>query len=168
MMKTLVSNSTYRSALAVPRGFSLLEILVALLVLSVGLLGLAGLQLNGLRSNQDSYNLSQAMAQAYDMADRMRANMTGIAAYATNSTVIPSDPGCITGGCSSPQLAQYDLFQWNTANANLLPSGKGLVSVSGNIYTITVMWDQFRTGANGTGCLGGPTDLTCYTTSFQP
>ncbi len=170
-MNTPDTSLTHSNVHSIQNGFSLLEVLIALLVLSVGLLGLAGLQLNGLRSNQDSYNLSQAMAQAYDMADRMRANMPGF--YASNydaiSTTIPADPGCITTGCNSTQMAQYDAYQWNTANANLLPNGKGTVTTTGNIRTITVMWDQLRNGVTGTACSGDPTkDLTCFTTSFQP
>lgn len=153
------------------RGFTLLEILIALLILSVGLLGLAGLQVNGLRSNQDSFYLTQAMAQAYDMADRMRANMAGYKAgnYDSIDTTTPTDPGCITTGCSSANMAVYDHYQWNTANANLLPNGKGTVTTSGNTRIITVMWDQLRKGGLGTACSGDPTkDLTCFTTSFQP
>ncbi|MHB8473214.1 MAG: type IV pilus modification protein PilV [Gammaproteobacteria bacterium] len=153
------------------RGFTLLEILIALLILSVGLLGLAGLQVNGLHSNQDSYYLTQAMAQAYDMADRMRANRVGYTAgsYDNIDTTTPTDPGCITTGCSSANMAVYDRYQWNTANANVLPSGKGSVTTSGNIRIITVMWDQLRNGVLGTACSGDPTkDLTCFKTSFQP
>ena len=153
------------------RGFTLLEILISLLILSVGLLGLAGLQVNGLHSNQDSYVLTQAMAQAYDMADRMRANMAGFTAgnYDAITTAIPADPGCITTGCTSANMAVYDAYQWNTANANLLPNGKGTVTASGNTRIITVMWDQLRNGAAGTACGGNPTvDLTCFQTSFQP
>jgi type IV pilus assembly protein PilV len=153
------------------QGFSLLEVLVALLVLSVGLLGLAGLSAKGMNSNQSAYYLSQAMAQAYDMADRMRANRAGFAAGNYDSVSgIPSDPGCISTGCSSTsQIALYDANRWNTANANLLPSGRGTVTVqAGNIRIITVMWDEQRTGATGTACGGGSADLTCFQTSFVP
>lgn len=153
------------------RGFTLLEILISLLVLSVGLLGLAGLQVNGLHSNQDSYYLTQAMAQAYDMADRIRANMVGFTAgnYNDITTTIPSDKNCKTQTCSAADMAQHDAFEWNTANAAVLPNGKGTVTTSGNIRVITVMWDQLRNGVTGTGCGGNPTvDLACYQTSFQP
>lgn len=153
------------------QGFSLLEVLVALLVLSIGLLGLAGLSAKGMSSNQSAYYLSQAMVQAYDMADRMRANRGGFAAgNYDNVSGTGSDPGCISAGCSSPALiAQYDANRWNTANANLLPTGRGTVTVqAGNIRIITVMWDEQRTGATGTGCGGGSADLTCFSTSFVP
>jgi len=151
------------------RGFTLLEILIALLILSVGLLGLAGLQVNGLRSNQDSYYLSQAMAQAYDMADRIRANRTGAGSYNGISGIPSSDPDCTSKSCSSADMETHDLFQWNTANKNLLPNGQGRVAVAGNSLIITVMWNQLRNKATGTGCGSDPTvDLTCFQTSFQP
>ncbi len=57
-------------------GFTLIEVLIAMLVLAVGLLGLAGLQATSLRNNQSAYNRSQATQLAYDLADRMRANFT--------------------------------------------------------------------------------------------
>ncbi|MCX7101946.1 MAG: type IV pilus modification protein PilV, partial [Methylobacter sp.] len=60
-------------------GFTLIEVLIAMLVLAVGLLGLAGLQATSLKSNQSAYNRSQATQLAYDLADRMRANVAGAA-----------------------------------------------------------------------------------------
>ena len=56
-------------------GFTLIEVLISMLILAVGLLGLAGLQATGLRNNLSAYNRSQATQLAYDMADRMRANV---------------------------------------------------------------------------------------------
>ena len=65
-------------------GFTLIEVLIAMLVLAVSLLGLAGLQATSLRNNQSAYNRSQATQLAYDLADRMRANAAGISTYTTN------------------------------------------------------------------------------------
>ena len=72
-------------------GFTLIEVLIAMLVLAVGLLGLAGLQATSLRNNQSAYNRSQATQLAYDLADRMRANFTEANKLA-NSTYITTDP----------------------------------------------------------------------------
>ena len=65
-------------------GFSLVELLVAILVLAIGLVGLAALQIAGVRSNQIAYYRSIATQFAYDMADRMRANPVGVADGAYN------------------------------------------------------------------------------------
>jgi len=118
------------------RGFTLLEILVAIVVLSIGLLGLAGLQAVSLNNNQIAYYRSIATQQAYDMADRMRANQVGVrnGNYNNLSGTPPSDPACIntTGGCTPLQVATTDFAQWRTANGTLLPTGGGAVCLATN------------------------------------
>ena len=151
-------------------GFSMVEVLVAIVVLSFGLLGLAGLQADGLRSNNDAYMKSQATLLAYDMLDRMRANMQGVenGFYDNLFSSTPSDPGCVNSGCTIQQMSQHDAYEWSEKIAELLPGGQGLVSGSGSgsIFTITVMWDERRTGVAGTSCSGNPqVDLTCFTLS---
>ncbi len=144
-------------------GFSMLEVLIAILVISFGLLGLAGLQAVGLKSNQTAYLRSIATQQAYDMADRMRANMTGVGAGSYNSiaTGVGSDPGCISSGCDSTQMAQYDRYAWNTSNAALLPGGGGsayranadctTLDATSNRFCIRVSWSEKCTTGE-TGC----------------
>ena len=73
-------------------GFSLIEVLVALLVLAIGLLGLAALQAQGLRFNHDAYVRTQATHLAYDIIDRMRANNTNVAAYTAADTGAACNP----------------------------------------------------------------------------
>jgi type IV pilus assembly protein PilV len=109
-------------------GFSLLEVLIALLVLSIGLLGLAALQTMGLKFNTQSYQRTQAVLQAYDIIDRMRANPIGMAAGLYNNVGInDSAPTLPTCPCSSTQMANYDLNQWKNAIGALLAQGKGAV-----------------------------------------
>lgn len=137
------------------RGFSLLEILVAIVVLSIGLLGLAGLQAVSLNNNQTAYYRSIASQQAYDMADRIRANLAGVAAgnYNNLTATIPADPLCFTTGCTAANMAVTDHFQWLTNNTRLLPGGAGTVRCasgpsgcvatvanSNRIFDITVTW----------------------------
>lgn len=132
-------------------GFSLLEVLVALLVLSIGLLGLAALQTTGLKFSQQSYQRTQATLQAYDMLDRIRANPLGKTAGKYSSVALgyrpSSPPSCVTGGtpgtCDFNQMADYDIDQWNLANASLLSEGRGQVSISGSsVYVITIKWKE--------------------------
>ncbi|MES1999426.1 MAG: type IV pilus modification protein PilV [Pseudomonadota bacterium] len=110
-------------------GFTLLEVLVAIVVLSLGLLGLAGLQAASLRNNQVAYYRSIATQQAQDIADRMRANMAGVIAPADPYTFsgTPAAQDCISGTCSAALMAQSDANLWNSANARLLPGGAGAV-----------------------------------------
>ena len=151
-------------------GFTMIEVLVAIFVLAIGLLGLAGLQTTSLKNNTSAYTRSQAQLLAYDMLDRMRSNQEGVKLgnYDDLLSSAPTDPNCAGSGCSVAELAQHDAYEWSTFLAQTLPSGTGLVTGSGagSIFTITVMWDDERTGATGTGCSDDHTvDLTCFTLS---
>lgn len=126
-------------------GFTLLEILVAIVVLSLGLLGLAGLQAATLRNNQIAYYRAIATQQTYDMADRIRANQAGVAAGAYNNltAVIPADPDCVANVCTPANMAVADHSQWNNNNARMLPGGTGtVVSVAGGSFDITISWNE--------------------------
>lgn len=159
-------------------GFSLLEILIAVLVLSIGVLGLAGLQFFGLKEGQTSYQRSQATLLAYEIADRMRASRQQAAAGAfaldpaTPAPAASSD--CSSVACSASVLAAYDLRDWDQRVRTTLPSGKASISCVGSCglglkQTIQVMWDERRNGATGTGCSATTTtDLVCVTISIAP
>lgn len=136
------------------RGTTLLEVLIALLVLMAGFLAVAGLQSVSLSNNHSAFLRSQAVIQAHDMSDRMYANTVGVAAGSYNaiSGIPGSPPNCLTNvgagheslatlSCTPAQMATFDAFEWNTANALLLPSGAGTVSGPSNgVYTITLTW----------------------------
>lgn len=129
-------------------GLSLIEVLVALVLLAVGLLGIAGLQLTGIRFTHNANLRYQAMLQALDMADRMRANLAGVnAGVYDNISGAGSDPGCVSSGCSIAQMAQNDAYQWNTTNAQILPNGAGTVINSNGLFTITVSWNEMEGNA---------------------
>lgn len=154
-------------------GFTLVEVLVALVVLSIGLLGLAGMQLGGLRASTDAYHRTQATLLASDMADRMRANTDGLRDdnYNNITSAKPANPGCSAPACTSAQKAQLDALDWLTRLETALPAGRGMVADADDdgVFTITVMWDESRTGATGEGCSGDPdADLQCLAVSFQP
>jgi len=155
-------------------GFTLIEVLIAALVLAVGLLGLAGLQAASIKNNLSAYKRSQATQLAYDMADRIRANRnesinltTGnVITASTYLTMAPASASaqanCTTvTGCSSAQMAQNDLFQWNAALTTALPGGTGTIAVATGVFTITINWDDNRDGV-----------INAYdpnfTVSFQP
>lgn len=120
-------------------GVSLVEILVALVVLSVGLLGMANLQAAGLRANHNAYLRSQAVILAQDIADRMRANrppaLAGDYDIALDATA------------SGSGVAVDDLEDWKAALATRLPAGDGAVAVANGVATVTIEWDDSR-GAN--------------------
>lgn len=151
-------------------GFAMLEVLISILIVSVGLLGIARLQTAGIRFNHVSSLKSQAALQAHDMADRLRENQQGVSSGSYDDlSGTATDPACIASGCPAGQLAQYDHYSWNQANASLLPSGQGSVKRTGDSFLITVLWDGDRTGATGTGCdAGNANDLKCFQLRIRP
>ena len=124
-------------------GFTLLEVLIALVVFSFGLLALATLMAKGLQYNTSALHRSYASSQAYDIADRVRANRDGV--Y-TDTSDTDSDPGCLSSGCNSDEMRRFDLWQWNETNAAVLPGGSGTVTFASPIYTVTITWDDDRDG----------------------
>jgi type IV pilus assembly protein PilV len=139
-------------------GFSLVEVLVALFVLSIGLLGLAALQTTGIRFNQQSYQRTQATLQAYDIIDRMRANRAGGTINANFDNVAlqlkPGSTNCASAtDCTPDEMAQYDIRIWNTDNETLLTEGSGAIcrgtfdanlacTVSGVVHRVGMKWKE--------------------------
>jgi type IV pilus assembly protein PilV len=131
------------------RGFTLIEALVALIVLSIGLLGIASLQLSSLRWNHGASMRSQATLLAYDILDRMRVNATSAknGEYLTGAT-----PGTV---------ATNDLSDWRTNITSTLGAGSmGAVTRVGttDAFTITITWNDPRSG---------DADPTVFTMSTQ-
>jgi type IV pilus assembly protein PilV len=133
-MKRHVLNASLRSR----RGFTLVEILVAVVVLSLGLLGLAALQATGFKSNHSSYVRTQAINLAYDVVDRMRANRPNAM---TNNYDIAI--GAAAPAAPATQ-AGIDLKEWKGDLSALLPSGDGgiVVDATDGLVTVTVRWDD--------------------------
>jgi type IV pilus assembly protein PilV len=126
-------------------GFTLIEVLVALLVLSVGLLGLAALQQNAVRFNYDAHLASQATTLAYDIADRIRGNRQAALANAYDSVFAAMPPACNAAIAAGTVVAQ-DIAAWRRALTCALPAGNGEIDWDGpsEILTITVRWDPSR------------------------
>lgn len=110
----------------------MLEVLISILVIAFGLLGLAGLQGTSIRNNHGAYLRNQATLYAYDIADRIRANRTGFdnGNYDLGTAVDTAacHPSSSPTGCTSAQMAGYDLFTWNSMLAQL-PGGQGIVCI---------------------------------------
>lgn len=114
------------------RGFTMIELLIAVVVLSIGLLGLAALQAQALRNNQSSYHRTQATILAYDMIDRARANRQGLDAGNYHLPAATGVTGCTaTGGCSPAEMSTNDMFEWNQLVGQHLPGGEGVVCRDG-------------------------------------
>lgn len=146
------------------RGFTLIEVVVSILVFSMGLLGLAGMQATALRNNNDALMRSIALAQIYDMADRMRANPQGLERGLYDAVSgSGSDQKCLytIDGCTTvEQVAASDIHEWNSRNAALLPQGTGTVTRVGAVLNIAVKWDEQRSGR--------PDDFQSFSLDFTP
>jgi type IV pilus assembly protein PilV len=137
--------ATRRSAQA---GFSLIEVLVTVVVLAIGLLGLAGLQINGLRYTHSAYFRSQATILAEDILDRMRANRAAAEAgnYIIGIGTSPGTASCegTSANCTSDQMAGADLYEWKQVLSKTLPQGNGSVARQGDGFRVVVQWDDSR------------------------
>lgn len=131
-------------------GFALIEVLIAVFVLAVGILGAGAIQTMGLQANQGAYLRSQAMYLASDMVDRIRANRSARANYIgvdtkTNTTTSPS---CIStsSGCTAADVAAADIADWvsKVKSGTYLPGARGQVTSlgSGDNVQVTITWGE--------------------------
>ena len=140
----------------------MIELLIALFVLSIGLLALAALQVNGMNNTSSAYMRSQATLLAYDIIDRMRSNKASAEAgdYLVEFADSPSSiTDCQTTvvDCDPATLANFDINHWKcilggwnehetcakTLQATgVLPHGNGQITVTDDIFTITVRYQE--------------------------
>lgn len=146
----MMNNFSYKNN----AGFTLLEVLVSLVILAIGLLGVAGLQVTALANNNSSAQRSQATALVSEYADILRSNrpqleLNFFGTSASDGVEIDTDgssysptAGCktVTGGCTSQQMAETDLSDWIIKVGQLLPDGKISSNRNGDVYTVTVTW----------------------------
>ena len=145
------------------RGFTIVEALVALVVLAVGMLGIASLYVTTLRASGSAMSRMQAINLASDLGDRIRANRTAEDGYA--GAAAANGTTCIGTGatCTPAQMAAHDLFVWQAAIQQALPGAPaGTVTVdtgtNPTTYQIRVLWVE----AGGT-----PETAQSYTLSMQ-
>lgn len=124
-------------------GFTLIEVLIALIVLAVGLLGMASLTVHSMQSNQGAYMRSQASVLAYDIVERMRANHEGAITTSTYTADSATAPTC-TNGCTPAQQALLDVSQWRSALQSSMPGAAATITRTANgdlmEYQITISW----------------------------
>ncbi len=122
------------------RGFTLVEVLIALLVLSIGMLGIAALYLESLRASRSALVRTQAVTLAADIGDRIRANRTPAGNYDCGGTCEAGEGG--------NAIAVGDLNAWRAAVAAQLPGGVGSVAFlagganTPDAYTVTISWTE--------------------------
>jgi type IV pilus assembly protein PilV len=125
------------------QGFSLIEVLIALIIMSVGMLGIAGLYVHGMQAGRTSTFRHHAVTLAGDVADRIRANPLGRADYEGAG----ADNNCVGGGinCTAAEMAAHDVDLWLQQAAATLPDGDVDVTYAPGVpaqYTVTVIWSE--------------------------
>jgi len=142
-------------------GFSLLEVLIALIVLSIGLLGHSKIQALGVRAGTDAHLRTEAAFLANDMIERMRANRpsvtsdyyAGISYAAIDCTSAPAKI-CSEGtagtasDCTTSEMADEDAFNWFCDVTATLPNGSVTVSSAAGVYSVMVGWDGLDEDGN--------------------
>lgn len=153
------------------RGFTMIELLVAVLVLGIGVLGITALQMVSLQNNRSALVHSEAVQYAYDMMDRIRANPLGAVpgqAY-DGFALTDAPPGgvdCVAANCSQAQMVNFDQAIWKCSLGGFnsdatctgfrasgvlppeadqpgLPGGDGSIVVDGaGVVTISVSWQE--------------------------
>ena len=179
-----MEQSLKQVASSVQRGFTLLEVLVALLVMSFGMLGIASMLLTNMRVNSSSVTKQLAIQSANNVVDRIRANRAAALANAYNVSDLvvsgtppyPATPGvdCGSASCSPANLATYDVWYWLTRDVAQLPLGTGSIATqasgSNTLLTVTVQWDdapaQSKLGAAASSVSGSPNIATLVVTTL--
>lgn len=129
------------------QGFTLIEVLLAVVILGIGLLGIVTLQARSLQYNQQAYLYSQASFLANDIAERMRANSQVLSEYEIDfgeDVNGVTTTQCLTSNCTASQFAEWDLKVWKDSLKSALPSGDGSVVRVNNQYKITAQFDDSR------------------------
>ncbi len=130
-------------------GVSMVEALVALVIISVGMLGIAGMYLSSLQAGRSANLRMQALNLSSDLADRIRANRGGLKDYQVAADGVGDEHDCETETCTPKEVAENDLFLWKLAIAAALPANaNGRVTFTDNAapapdnYAIVITWRE--------------------------
>lgn len=195
-MQRTVSIKTTERGIARHRqgGMTLIESLVALVVLALGVLGLIGFQMRTLKDSRDGVGRSRAIVAVQDIAERIRSNPELVAAtmaanYTTGFGALAAPAqNCLNAVCTPAQLAAYDLWRWKASIAAALPGGQGAISPSAGDprqFAVMVGWRENQldaaadAGENrntmtqnfaiaGTAAAACPATFTCHLVYVQP
>jgi len=146
------------------KGVGLLEVLITVVLLSIGFLAAARMQVEGLRFSQSAYYQSQAYFLANDMINRMRTNADGVkdGKYTNITTSADSEnPGCAAKACSPEDIAKQDLYEWGgyfharNDQKNFIPAlpssdsiqaSATVKAVNEDIWSVNLVWSEIISG----------------------
>lgn len=124
------------------QGLSMIEVLVAMLIFAIGLLGVAGMQSLALKSSDNSNIRSLVNVHAYEIVERMRANMPAVQSGQYNTISGSSTAtGCLPA-CTPAELAAWDASEWHSNLQADIPSATGAVAYANGVATVTINWTE--------------------------
>lgn len=148
-------------------GIGMIEALIALLIISIGLLGIAALQIVSMKQSASANWHSQAVFYNYEMVDRINANRQAFVNYAGIDTDKTYGQDCQSKSCTFANMAVADAEQWTTM-VDSLPEGRGFISEpTPGVLTVSIMWND---GADSSNCTNGEADnigMTCFAVTIQ-
>jgi type IV pilus assembly protein PilV len=169
------------------RGFTLIEVMIAVLIFSIGLMGMAALMVLSVKTNHSAYLRTHASFLAQSLADRMRANLGQIIAYNGTYSLATVAPDPCAGGiaCSAAALVNRDRALWSQSLTNLLPNPTATVNCAGAVLgnanqagtapfsglcTLTIQWDEstLSRGPQNAAPADAVPDLQTFAWVFQP
>lgn len=149
------------------QGFTLIEVMIALFVLSVGMLGSSAMMLRGQSEAVKTNNDAIAAQMAQSVAEMVRSNIDGVEAGSYDAlSSHAANPGCITSGCTGQNLAIYDSYLWGWMLDEYLTNASGTISGNGadSVFTITINWTEVQR----TSATSGAEVTKTHTMIFQP
>ena len=155
------------------RGIAMIEVLIAMLLISLWLLSSAGLQASSLKFQKAAESRVTAVTMAGELSERMEANATGARAGAylleSTATATTAATNCTTSACTPAALADYDLAQWTerlTQRLILREADVAVATTAGlTTYTITIAWDEPRGRQTYANTSGSKTETMTFTTT---
>ena len=172
------------------RGITLIESLVAILVMAIGILGILGLQIRTLTDTQAGVRRAQAIRLIEDLGERLQNNPDALGNLSAYTATPTASDDCASSACAPDKLATYDIKQWRTSVTNALPGSQAIVFIpQGGPRQLGVLigWNENRYDKNnsqdysalttplkvsGTDSAGAavncPADLICHLQYIQP
>ncbi|MFQ3229000.1 type IV pilus modification protein PilV [Reinekea sp.] len=164
-------------------GSTMIEILVSVLIISIGLLGIAGTQTLGLANSQSALHRSYAAQLSYELADAMRLSPNNLAAFDGFETdpaadvALNADCSASNAGCSGAEMVVEFLANWERRIEGNLPDGRADVNLTAGLYVVEIEWKDLRTnqarqnevaaGLTAAEVAAGEQEFITFTTSFQ-
>lgn len=133
-------------------GFSLLESMIAIIVMVLGVLGMLGVQMRTLTDTQGSVRRAQALRLISDLSERLQNNPDALGNLAAYTTTPTSSSDCSTNACTPSDLASYDIKRWQATVQSTLPGASATVFLpqnSSNQLGVLIGWNESRYLQNG-------------------